>query len=71
VALEDPPKNPMHQSFIGEKGNILIHIVYVERIPVNLTRTDITGLSDALNEVSGILAVSAQCIFQGDHHVTV
>jgi hypothetical protein len=70
VALEDPPKNPMHQSFIGEKGKILTHVVYVERIPGNLTRTDITGLSDALNEVSGILAVSAQCIFRDDHHVT-
>jgi hypothetical protein len=60
----------MHQSFIGEKGKILTHVVYVERIPVNLTRTDITGLSDALNEVSGILAVSVQCMFRDERHVT-
>ena len=53
VALEDPPKNPMHQSFIGEKGKALTHGVYVERIPGNLTGTFITGFSDALNEVSG------------------
>jgi hypothetical protein len=70
VALEDPPKKPIHQSFIGEKGKILTRVVYVERIPGNLTGTNVTNLSDALNEVSGILAVSAQCIFRDDHHVT-
>ena len=54
VALEDPPKNPMHQSFIGEKGKVPTQVVYVERIPGNVTGTFITDLSDALNEVSGI-----------------
>ncbi len=59
VALEDPPKRPMLQSFIGEKGKIQTHVVYLERIPDNLTGTNSTDLSDALIKVSGILAVSA------------
>ena len=54
VTLEDPPREPIHQSFIGEKGKILTHIVYAERIPGNLTGTNITDLSGALNGVSGI-----------------
>ena len=70
MALEDPPKNPIHQSFIGEKGKILTHVVYVEWISGDLTKTNITSLSDALNEVNGILTVFAQYIFRDDHHVT-
>ena len=70
VALEDSPKNPIHQSFIGEKGKILTHVVYVERISGDLTKTNITSLSDALNEVNEILTVSAKYIFRDDHHVT-
>jgi hypothetical protein len=54
VALEDPPKKPMLQSFIGEKGKILTHVVYLEWIPDNLTGTNGTDLSNALNEDSGI-----------------
>ena len=54
VTLEDPPKKPMHQSFIGEKGRFLTHVVYLERIPDNLTGRSSTDLSDTLNEDSGI-----------------
>uniref|UniRef100_A0A2N9FDU4 Reverse transcriptase Ty1/copia-type domain-containing protein n=1 Tax=Fagus sylvatica TaxID=28930 RepID=A0A2N9FDU4_FAGSY len=46
----------MHQSFIGEKGKILTHVVYLERIPGNLTGTNSTDLSDALNEIHYQLA---------------
>jgi hypothetical protein len=60
----------MLQSFIGEKGKILTHVVYLERIPDNLTGTNSTDLSDALIEVSGILAVFAQCVSRNNHHVT-
>ena len=70
VALEDPPKNPMHQSFIEEKGKVLTQVVYAERTPGNVTGTFITDLSGALNEVSGILAVSVQCVFRDDRHGT-
>jgi hypothetical protein len=69
VALEDPPKKPMLQSFIGEKRKILTHVVYLERIPDNLTGSNGTDLSDALNEDRGILAVSAQCVSRDGHHV--
>ena len=50
---------------------IISRVVCVERIPDNLTRADITGLSDALNEVSGILVISAKRIPRDTHHVTV
>jgi hypothetical protein len=70
VALEDPPKRPMLQSFIGEKGKIPTHVVYLERIPENLTGTNSIDLSDALIEVNGILAVSAQCVSRDNQHVT-
>jgi hypothetical protein len=54
VTLEDPPRKPMLQSFIGEKGKILTHVVYLERIPDDLTGMNITDLTEALNEDSGI-----------------
>ncbi len=54
VALEDPPRKPMLQSFIGEKGKILTHVVYLERIPDNLTGMNSTDLTEALIEDSGI-----------------
>jgi hypothetical protein len=59
-----------HQSFIGEKGKIISRVVYVERIPGNLTRADITGLPGALNKVSGILVIPARLIPREAHHVT-
>jgi hypothetical protein len=63
-------KSQGHQSFIGEKGRIISRVVCVERTPGNLTRTDITGLPGALNEVSGILVIPAKHIPQDTHHVT-
>ncbi len=70
MALEESPKGQMHQSFIGEKGKIITHVVYGGRTPGNLTRTDVTGFTGALNEVGGILVVSAERIPRDDHHVT-
>jgi hypothetical protein len=63
-------KSQGHQSFIGEKGRIISRVVCVERIPGNLTRANITGLPDALNEVSGILVISVKHIPRDTHHVT-
>ena len=54
VTLEDPPREPIHQSFIGEKGKTPAHAVYFKRIPDKLTRLNSTNLPGALNEDSGI-----------------
>ncbi len=70
MTLEDPPREPIHQSFIGEKGTIPTHVVYFERIPGKLTGINSTDLQGALNEDSGILAVSAQYISRDGRHVT-
>jgi hypothetical protein len=43
---------------------------YVERIPGNLTRADIAGLPNALNEVGAILAIPAKLMPRDTHHVT-
>jgi hypothetical protein len=43
---------------------------YVERIPGNLTRVDITDRPSALNEVGVILAIPAKLMPRDTHHVT-
>ena len=54
VTLEDPPRDPIHQSFIGEKGKTPAHAVYFKQIPDKLTGLNSTDLPSALNEDSGI-----------------
>jgi hypothetical protein len=44
---------------------------YVERIPGNLTRADITDRPSALNEVGVILTIPAKLIPRDTHHVAV
>ena len=54
VTLEDPPRESIHQSFIGEKGKIPIYPVYFKRIPDKMTGLNSTDLPGALNEDSGM-----------------
>ena len=54
VTLEDPSREPIHQSFIGEKGKISAYVVYFKRIPDKMTGLNSTDLPGALNEDSGI-----------------
>ena len=54
VTLEDPPRESIHQSFIGEKGKIPVYPVYFKRIPDKMAGLNSTDLPGALNEDSGM-----------------